>query len=38
MIRIHKAMKTFTIEATFGDQMIRSAAPRTNTLFIDPPE
>jgi hypothetical protein len=27
MIRIHKAMKTFTIEATFGDQILRSAAP-----------
>jgi hypothetical protein len=23
MSRIHKAMKTFTIEATFGDQMLR---------------
>ena len=27
MSRIHKAMKTFTIEATFGDQIMRSVVP-----------
>jgi hypothetical protein len=27
MIGIHKAMKSFTVEATFGDQIFRSAAP-----------